>query len=117
LELPRLDVDLGSMGEMGFTSNLDTLLGGGIFEDIEVTVAATFGWPTVPDDVQRATIWTAYEIETSGPSSGGDLAGKSVAEVSESYFASQLAGQGNVSPDPLPPRARAIIDNYQRVRV
>jgi hypothetical protein len=119
LELPRLDhLSRRSMGVMGFTSNLDRLwLTGGSFPQIEVTVNADWGWTTIPDDIQRAVIWTAADFESVAPASGGSLAGKSVAEVSESYFQAQAAAAGLNTTDMLPERARAIVENYRRVRV
>jgi hypothetical protein len=118
LELPRFTAQSWrSFGQMGFTRNLDrffTQPGG--FPDIEVTVNADWGWASIPGDIQRAVIWTAYDMETVAGGRSGDLAGKTVAEVSESYFAQQVQ-QVALSPDALPERARAIVEDYRRVRV
>lgn len=49
--------------EMGFRYNLDTI-GFDVYQNIPafVNVTATWGWPTIPEDVQQATIWTAQAI-------------------------------------------------------
>ena len=119
LELPRMDqLSRRSMGEMGFEKNLDRwYLTSGGFAQIEVTVNANWGWATIPDDIQRAVIWTAADFETVAPTSGGSLASKSVAEVSEAYFQAQAMAAGSNTTDMLPQRARAIVEAYRRVRV
>lgn len=107
-----------SLGEMGFTRNLDRFLASpGGFRELDVSVNAQFGWPTVPKDVQRAVIWTAQDFEAAHPSGGGsgDLASKSVAEVAESYFAEQVVQAGSSGPGPIPQNAAAVIDNYRRL--
>lgn len=127
LELPRIDWSQGefvdSLGVMGFTRNLDNylLLHSNIAtanREIQVTVNADFGWPTVPTDVQRATIWTAKEFETITPSGGegGDLSSKSVAEVSESFFAASTSRGLEPPEEAIPAHARALLDAYSRER-
>jgi hypothetical protein len=127
LQLPVIDWDrdLTSMGAMGFTYNLDQfILQGGLAPvpgfpgTIDVTVTAVWGWPQPPPkDVQRATIITAQNVEALSPSSGqpGSLASKSVAETAESFFAAQAAAEGaQISQEPVPPTAQAILAPYQR---
>lgn len=102
-------------GQMGFTYNLDVFLDQypRAYREITVAVAATFGWPTVPDDVQRATIWTAANFEQDPSAASGAMTGKSVAEVSETWAAQAFSPQ---VPDeePIPSRARALLWPYRR---
>jgi hypothetical protein len=99
-------------GEMGFTQNLDRFIAApGNFRDIIATVNGEFGFPTIPDDVARAIIWTASSLEeVGGGGAPGELASKSVAEVAESYFA---ASEATESQEPLPARAAAVLDPYR----
>lgn len=123
LELPVIDWGSSSpqsLGEMGFLQNLDRFIAQpGGFRELTTTVNAEWGWPTVPNDVQQATIWTAYDWEQNAPTggSGGELASESVAEVTKSYFANLQQQQGTPAPDAIPPRARAIIDAYARYTI
>lgn len=106
-------------GEMGFTYNLDMWLAihGRTPVRVPVVVNGTWGWPVVPDDVQRATIITAASLAsdlTTAFSQG--LQSRSVAEVSESY-ALQAAVQAQTldGEDPLPIRARQLLAPYRRM--
>lgn len=101
-------------GEMGFTYNLDNAILRGIFTpELRVVVNATWGWVTVPADIQRATIWTASAYEAISESEGGSLSSQSVAEVSRSY----VFAAGGPNPDmqsDIPARAKTILDQYRR---
>lgn len=106
LELPFLH---GDSGEMGFTRNEDVILANASRREIDVTVTANFGWPAVPDSVQRATIITAASLESEAIGSAAGLAAKSVAEVAENYL------QNQVSTDEIIPRkAQAALAPYKR---
>lgn len=101
-------------GEMGFRYNLDTALARGILSpETDVVVNAEWGWAVVPDDIQRAVIWTAAAYETLSESFGGTLTSESVAEVARSY-AFQGALQANAQDEDLPARAKAILEKYRR---
>lgn len=120
LELPQIDWSrpavIDSLGVMGFTSNLDQYLyRSRASRELQVTVNADFGWPTVPPDVKRATVWTASDFEEVTGGEAGDLSSKSVAEVSESWFGSN-AGE-TFSQEAVPARARALLDAYARARL
>lgn len=123
LELPVFDWRSGSarasLGEMGFMQNWDRLFllsQPANFNEIAATVTADFGWPVVPKDVQRAAIWTAGEFENVTGTAGGagDLASKSVAEVSETWFADTPQQAGSAPQEAIPANARAILDLYRR---
>lgn len=111
LELPPFTTP---SGQMGFTYNLDVFLSQFPVREIDVSVTATFGWPTVPDDVQRATIWTAAAFEADPSSVTGQLQSKSVAEVSESYAQAAAITAQVADEEPIPPRARALLWPYRR---
>lgn len=96
---------------MGFERNLD-VFGEQFWGEIEVS--ARFGWPTatVPEDVQRATLITAYSLEGDLTNLAGNLESKTVAEVSESYA---VTGQFGTAPlETLPSRAVVILDPWRR---
>jgi hypothetical protein len=97
---------------MGFTRNED-VFGGNPFET--VTVTADYGWPEVPDDVQRATILTAQSFEGDRSNPSGALASKSVAEVAENYLQQQQYQSAVDDNEPLPARARSLLLPYRRV--
>src|SRR5512147_24538 len=102
-------------GEMGFTANWDTILARGATVPLfDVTVTGTFGWPVVPDDVQRATILAAQDLQNATTKeSSGELAAKSVAEVSEQYtipFAQALPAASTN----LPAKATDLLWLYKR---
>lgn len=115
LELPRLDSRraVESLGAMGFMRNLDRWFASGDIR-LQVTVNADWGWPVVPNDVQRAVILTAQGMGSAvDTGSGAELAGKSVAEVSEQFAIPQAQASGP-STDPLPDAALKILIPYRR---
>lgn len=97
----------------GFTRNLDVYLSrsSGFFQEVQVRVNADWGWPVIPDDIQRATIWAAQSFERSTPAESG-LASESVAEVARAYFQEESNNEG--TRDALPQRVLAVLDPYQR---
>lgn len=95
---------------MGFTRNED-VFGATPFD--EITVEANWGWPEVPDDVERAVIWTAQDFEGQTADDTGSLEAKSVAEVSENYFRAERLAASDAE-EPLPRRARALLLPYRR---
>jgi hypothetical protein len=66
----------------------------------------------VPEDVQRATLITAYEMASDISTQGGNVSSETVAEVSRSYVANPPTTFG--SPETLPSRALAILDPWRR---
>lgn len=119
LELPVFDWGNAaplSLGVMGFLQNLDRFIARpGGFPELTTTVNADWGWPVIPDDVKRAIAWTAFAFYQTSPTGGaaGEVASESVAEVARSYFAEQQ-GQEAEGPEPIPARARALLDSYRR---
>jgi hypothetical protein len=102
-------------GEMGFEYNLDTLMQRGYALNFEadIVVNADWGWPVVPHDVQQATIFETVDLVSAVESSAEGLTAKSVAEVSEAYFAP--TGAAAAGGEPLSSRSRRLIDPYKRV--
>lgn len=91
---------------MGFTRNADTLpWRNRTSEQTIVSVTALWGWPSVPKDVQQATIWTAVAL----------------AESPRPYVSESIEGYSRTlgaAPDfALPPRAQAILAPYTRLTV
>lgn len=92
--------------EMGFTYNLDTLAYKYPFKPNIITVTATWGWATIPDDVQQAVIWTALNLaESPRPYTQESI---------ENY--SRTRGASDTE-EPIPLRAQAILQNYIIPRV
>lgn len=96
-----------SSPEMGFTRNEDVLardssLRGQFEADQKITVTARWGWPRVPRDVQRATIWTAAALR----------------ERPSAYLSESIAGysrtQANPLVDAVPRRAQSLLDPFVR---
>lgn len=94
--------------EMGFERNLDTL--GFMAKEPTITVTATWGWPTIPDDVKLAVAWS-IKAAVSKPDSD-DLQSEAIAGYARSW------ARQNVTDTPqslaLPRRARDLLDNYAR---
>jgi hypothetical protein len=104
----------GASPAMGFKNNADVAWAEGRWHSkpVMVSVAATWGWASIPPDVQMAAKWTlddwlARRPETAAP-----------AEAIESYsrnFGSALSGEA-VS-WALPIRARDLLSPYTRINV
>lgn len=94
---------------MGFTSNQD-VFGAPWWGELEIS--ARWGWPStvVPEDVQRATLIAAYELEGDSQNLSGQLASKTVAEVTESYRPSVF----QPTPESLPTRVVVLLDPWRR---
>jgi hypothetical protein len=92
--------------EMGFTKNVDVLYREGRFVGLgpTVKVTATWGWTTVPDDIKRATIWTAVAM----------------ADNPEPYISESIADYSHTSEargltdDAIPGRAKDLLAPYVR---
>ncbi len=101
----------GMSPEMGFARNLDT------YElrarSPMISVTATWGWLTIPEDVQLATALTVSEL-MSGVSGASD--GLS-AEAIEGWSRSWGGRAGGVTAMAVPNRARDLLVSYQRVFV
>lgn len=87
---------------MGFTYGLDTF---DYNRPVTVTVTADWGWPSVPDDVQQAAVYTAAAM----------------AESPKPYVSQSFESYSVQLPTPMvdaiPSRARALLDPYQRLRL
>jgi hypothetical protein len=100
--------------EMGFTRNYDTYVrehGNPVLPTL-VRVTGTWGWPVVPADVKRATIWTIRDWVSSGQGSD-DLQSESIEGYSRSW-ARSLSALGVLA---IPNSARDLLVQYQREHV
>jgi hypothetical protein len=106
---------------MGFQWNADRL--GFRPQPVLITVDAVWGWPSIPQSIKQATIWTMGEMlipET--PYVQESIAGYSV--VSERSMRSGGGGQDGSGPTnpvsmaaAIPGRAQALLAPYLRVNV
>lgn len=94
---------------MGFTRNLDRIAAErGWLGQTLVKVDATWGWPTVPDDVKQAVIWTAAEM--------GDKPGGMRSEAIANYsYSRDTPGLPEVPA--IPNRAKDLLAPYVRYKV
>lgn len=107
LSLPLYTGPYMQSPEMGFTRNLDVLAREGRLNDFEPSfrVNATWGWPEVPDDVKRATVWTAAMM--------GDNPKGYTSESIEGYSRTiSLPGTDSA----LPQRAVDLLTPYIKIR-
>ena len=94
---------MGQSPEMGFERNLDTLAVYGIrqrYSTVEVT--GTFGWPTIPEDVRRATKWVAIEFVTLPQ------------PYTQATIGSFSVDQGRAMNEAIPTRAKELLAPYRR---
>ncbi len=105
---------VGSAGspEMGFTRNLDLFFSEhrGWALPRNVTVGATWGWPTIPGDVKMAAVWTLQEW-LARPS-GEALTSEAIEGWSRSWGGKGSAAAAAMA---IPARARDILVNYSKV--
>lgn len=115
LLLPRMTVP--QHNEMAFTTNQDAaglLYRARAFPYIDVVVSGTWGWPSVPADVQQATVLIAQEYQRAADTgSSGDVQSETVAEVSKSYFEAQFQSQTSAIQG-IPQAAADILWPYKR---
>jgi hypothetical protein len=93
--------------EMGFTRNLDVYADEyscGYLPPL-VKVDGTWGWPTVPDDVKQATIWTAAAMS--------ENVTPFITESIENYSRTV----GTAPRQAIPDRAKDLLSQYQRQKV
>lgn len=118
LELPKFDKRaLESVGQMGFTSNLDVILQrAGWIAEWTVTVNADFGYLSVPNDVRQATIWLAryYQDSAAEGSGSGEIQAESVAETARTYVVNAPPQPASVEDSGIPPRVQALLWPYKR---
>lgn len=95
--------------EMGFTRNLDVLYRERQFLALPlfVEVTATWGWPTVPDDVKQAVIWTAAQVAEEV----GGMRSESIAGYSYTRDTDPTTGQNSGA---IPDRAKDVLAPYVR---
>lgn len=100
--------------EMGFTRNLDVYARerGSYALPANVKVTGTWGWPTVPEAVQQAAVWTLDEWR-SRPSGEG-LTAESIEGWSRAWGTRQGASAASLA---IPARARDILAAYAKVLV
>src|SRR4051794_14536008 len=106
----------GGSPEMGFTSNLDRFPFRALSTPLTVKVTGDFGWPTPPDFVKQATVWTVDEWlrDISGGGESGPLSGESIADFSQSWAVAARATAGTGVLSALPERARDVLDPISR---
>lgn len=99
-----------SVGQMGFTRNLDTYFarGGGI-DCVTAKVTAKFGWPgAAPASIKQAVTWLVDEFRKS-EGTQGDLQAESIANLT--YVYQRLREEEHE----LPARVMALLDPYRRI--
>lgn len=103
---------VGASPEMGFVRNTDVLYAEGRWPQYTKTVAvtATWGWPTIPEDVKLAAVWTIQDW-MSKPANEG-LTGESI----ESYSRNWAKTPGGAPAVAIPNRARDILAAYQKTQ-
>lgn len=107
LLLPGFDAHYAPSPEMGFTRNLDVFAAEGRYHgfNAQFEVSGTWGWPAIPDDVKRATVWTAMTMHEN-PSAY-------VSESIEGYSRSI----GFAPADSIPDRAKDLLAPYLKLKV
>jgi hypothetical protein len=112
IELPAYAGATAGSPEMGFTRNLDVYAAerGTYGTATNVRVTATWGWPTVPDDVKLAVIWT---VQSWLERPSGDLTAEAIEGWSRSWG---RAGAGAAS-KAIPENARDLLAQYQRTEI
>lgn len=107
----------GSVGspEMGFARNLDVYAREGRLPGLTATakVTATWGWPTVPEDVKMAATWTIREW-LDRPS-GDALTAEAIEGWSRTWGG--RGGAGGAAALAIPARARDLLANYAKLSV
>lgn len=104
--------------EMGFERNLDVYVAEGRWRAWSRTAAVTgtWGWPTVPEDVKLATIWTIKEWLATFTTSGGEgLTSEAIENYSRSW-GSRSTGQ-TAAAMAIPNRARDLLAQYTKVLI
>jgi hypothetical protein len=108
----------GISPEMGYMQNLDQLAADGrlIAQYPLAHVTGTWGWPTIPEDVKLAALWT---LEDWGAGGAGPTTPGVVSEAIEGFSRSFGSPSGGTAPDryllAVPNRARDILAQYQRI--
>lgn len=94
--------------EMGFRQNLDVLWRERGLSTLPLTasVTGTWGWPTVPEDVKRAVIWTAASMSEEP----GDMRSESI----ESYSYTRESSRTSLESGAIPERAKDLLAPYVR---
>lgn len=100
--------------EMGFTRNLDVWVNdyGRPRIPTVLKVNAIWGWPTVPDDVKQATVWTIQGWESR--KGDEDLTAESIVGYSRSWG---QRGQGAPPALAIPSRARDVLAQYEKIQI
>lgn len=100
---------------MGFKRNLDVYFTEGRWNPglpQMVKVTATWGWPTVPEDVKLAMVWT-IEDWLAAPTGGEDLTSESIAGFARSWGNRGQGRQGRA----LPLRVLDVLALYTKILV
>jgi hypothetical protein len=108
----------GPSPEMGFMRNLDVAAREGrTLRPLPlVKVTGTWGWPSIPEDVKLATLWTLEDWGAgfAGPSNPG-----AVSESIEGYSVSYAGRQGSreAMMIAVPNRVKDLLARYQKIYV
>lgn len=110
----------GISGEMGFMSNLDQAARDGrLLAQLPVAkVTAVWGWPSIPEDVKLAMLWT---LEDWGAGGAGPTTPGVTAEAIEGFSRTFASGRDAASAArallAVPNRAKDLLAAYQKVYV
>jgi hypothetical protein len=108
--MPGVQGNIAGSPEMGFVRNLDVLAREGRVSALpaQVKVTGEWGWPSIPEDVQQAAVWTVQEFKESPE--GENVQSEAIESFSHSFAR-------NISALAIPNRARDLLITYQRQRV
>jgi hypothetical protein len=108
----------GVSPEMGFMFNLDVVARERRLQTPPplVKVTATWGWPSIPEDVKMATLWTLddWGAGVAGPSNPG-VVSESIEGYAVSYGSRQGAREALLMA--VPNRAKELLSMYQKIYV
>jgi hypothetical protein len=114
IALPGFIGSSGFSPEMGFTRNLDVWVSdyGRPQVPTILKVNAVWGWPTVPDDVKQAVVWTVQGWQSRKEDE--DLTAEAIAGYSRSW---SQRGEGAPPALAIPNRARDVLAAYEKIMV
>lgn len=110
---PAKQLSAVSIGEMGFTRNLDTFFarGGGEVDAVTVKVEANWGWPGgAPASIQQAAVWLVDEFNAQTPN-GEEVQAEGIANLTYAYQREPTKERAAV----LPPRVQQLLEPYRRI--
>lgn len=114
ISLPNFIGSSGFSSEMGFTRNLDVWVNdyGRPRIPTILKVTGVWGWPTIPEDVKQAVVWTIEGWHSRGEDE--DLTAEAISGYSRSWG---QRGAGSTPALAIPSRARDVLSNYEKISV